>query len=379
MNQRGTVWSPIRSPGDMVVGFTEKATSVVAAVSRKIDIEERALVTIISGDGVPCGTGKTTFAKCVTHELGGILPGSQVEIHLGEGKGTIQAADAKMRICLSFDDDPKDWKVDDRYDALFENGGPLANGILLIDNAKDAAHAAPLIPRKGVACCVIVTSRNNLGDLNTLGFEISVSLTIGALSEANTVELLRLVRGHHPFANDDKATSEEEKELKVLAELTRGIPLAIMFVATLAQYQSMPFDDVVRHVKGDDSMALRLCAIYDALDKPLKRCLRRAADFSAPFTAEEFGAALRDGNVAGELGAKRSLGYRFELYELAAKNFLDNRDGAFSLHSVVRTILPRETSLLDICVSYIRTRLADGFEFDLSVLPEDMRNKVTCN
>ncbi len=382
MERSFSIRGPIRASTDVVVGFKEKTPEVIARVLRGIDTGERTLIVIVPGDGVPCGTGKTTFARHLGVELGDIFPGRKFEINLGEGKGAIHAAEAKMWICRSDDEDSVDFKLDDRYDALFENGGPFANGVILIDNAKDAAHAAPLIPRKGLPCCVIVTSRNNLDDLNALGFEISVSLTAGVLSEAHSVELLRLLLNRDPPGDNNKAANEEEEQqLRGLAKLTGGIPLAMLFVGTLARFRWMPFDEMVRRLKGDDSMTRCLCAIYDRLDKPLQRCLRRAAGFSAPFTVEDFESAFPDGNIDSELydlDAKRFLGHRFELYKLAAKNFLDIRDGTFSLHSVVRMILPREITLLSICDSYIRTHLADGLRFDLSVLPEEMRNKVTC-
>ena len=93
--------------------------------------------------------------------------------------------------------------------------------LLVLDNARDAAHVRPLLPGSP-ACRVVVTSRNQLaGLLVTPGAR---PLCLGVLSPAEAREMLALHLG-------DSRLDQDREAVDALLILTARLPLALAIVA----------------------------------------------------------------------------------------------------------------------------------------------------
>lgn len=93
--------------------------------------------------------------------------------------------------------------------------------LVVLDNARSFAQIAPLVPGGGT-CCVLVTSRAQLGDL--IDRHGATRLRLGPLDTAESVELLGRMVPDARVAGDPDGTAR-------LAELCEGLPLALRVAA----------------------------------------------------------------------------------------------------------------------------------------------------
>ena len=154
-------------------------------------------ISALSGQG---GIGKTALALKLAERLAAGHPDGQLFFDLGGYSGQPRPwQDAASHVVRTFTS--PDYRVPDD-DALQQNYCDVLAGkrvLLLLDNARDAAHVKPLLPPAGVT--LLVTSRRRLTlpglrlyDLDTLPQTDAVTLLrslAGRLTEAEAGELAK--------------------------------------------------------------------------------------------------------------------------------------------------------------------------------------------
>lgn len=199
--------------------------------------------------------------------------------------------------------------------------------LLLLDNARDAAQVAPLLPggRRAGRCLVLVTSRRNLVELDR-----SVSFLIDTLSQVDAVALL--------VSSGRRARSElagTESDLAALAATCGQLPLALRTVGALLAHLEPP-DLVGIMAEGqhpfdhlpevEHATAAAFDVSYEALSPPQQQALRACVwhpgpDFDARSVAALAGrppaaitvqlAGLLDANMLSGLP-----GHRFTFHDV---------------------------------------------------------------
>jgi len=144
--------------------------------------------------------------------------------------------------------------------------------LLLLDNALDASHVAPLATA-APGCCVIVTSRDRVQGYADPGLVFAVA----PLDRADSIEVL---------ARCGEGRDDERTLLDRLTDLCDDVPLALRMVG--ARLTSSPDLDLRYLIQlleeettrldymetGDRAVRVALRLSYDALDDPAKRVFR---------------------------------------------------------------------------------------------------------
>jgi DNA-binding SARP family transcriptional activator len=170
-------------------------------------------VSLIAGAG---GLGKTTLAVHVAHRLRARFPDGQLYVNLrGASDSPASPSDVLARFLreLAVDGDQVPASEDERA-ALYRTLLAGRRVLIVLDDARDAAQARPLVPGS-VACGVLITSRNLMPDL--AGGRL-VDLDVLDAAEARAL-LARIVGAGRLDAEPDATT-------QVLAACA-GLPLAI--------------------------------------------------------------------------------------------------------------------------------------------------------
>ncbi|MDQ0363907.1 hypothetical protein J2S42_000576 [Catenuloplanes indicus] len=161
--------------------------------------------------------------------------------------------------------------------------------VVVLDDAADSAQVRPLLPG-GATCRVIVTSRSYPGVV-----EASRSLEIRPWSTEASLSLLADIISHDRVARRPHAARR-------IADLCAGLPMAVRILgARLAAKPHLAIDKLARRVACDPLRELRLGpvtvrgnleAMYDRLDEPHRRALRRLAAQESPAIAADTAAHL---------------------------------------------------------------------------------------
>lgn len=193
--------------------------------------------------------------------------------------------------------------------------------LLLLDNARDAAHVRPFV-KAPAGCGVIVTSRDRAQDYADRGLLFEV----GPLERGASVEVLtRCSEGGDHAADDDGFTAA----LHRLAHLCADLPLALRIVgARLAQPSGPQPSYLVQLLEeesarldalayGDRAVRLAIRLSHDALDPAARRILRLVtAAPGAAVTGAELGHCLSAPALRQELLLNRLVDRSLALRDL---------------------------------------------------------------
>jgi DNA-binding SARP family transcriptional activator/tetratricopeptide (TPR) repeat protein len=186
---------------------------------------DEAPLVVITGTG---GVGKTSLAVHWAHRHADRFPDGQLHVNLhgfGPSSATVRPGDALLRLFTALDV-PRRQIPDDlaAQSELFRETVRDKRILLLLDNARDAAQVAPLLPR-AEGCHVIVTSRSAL-----IGLPGALVVPLGLLPAGDARELLARRVGH------DRAGAEPEAVDAMVRRCAR-LPLALAVAGARAAAQ----------------------------------------------------------------------------------------------------------------------------------------------
>lgn len=270
--------------------FTGRAAEL-AALDEALRTGARVLG--IAGTG---GVGKTGLATHWAHAVTPDFPDGQLYVDLRgfDPDAPLPPAEALAALLRALGVAAQDVPADlaDRA-ALFRSTVDGRKLLLLLDNARDAEHTAPLLPPVG-ACRAVVTSRDSLADLPD-----AYVVALDTLAEADAVALLAALVG-------DRVTGDPAAAAR-LADRCVRLPLALRIAAErAAERADTPLADLVAELAderavlgaldtGDDprtAVAAVFSWSYRQLSPDLARAFRLLGAHRGPHVGVDATAAL---------------------------------------------------------------------------------------
>jgi DNA-binding SARP family transcriptional activator/Tfp pilus assembly protein PilF len=171
------------------------------------------VVAAVIGAG---GLGKTTLAVHAAHQLRGQFPDGQLYANLhGAGAQPVAAGDVLARFLRDLGMDPERIPVgEEERAAQFRSRVTDRRVLVVLDDAKDAAHVRPLLPGSA-SCAVLVTTRSRMPDLAGSRF-----VDLDVLDATEAWDMFAGIIG------PERAEAEPEATRDVLTACA-GLPLAI--------------------------------------------------------------------------------------------------------------------------------------------------------
>ncbi|MFJ8779377.1 AfsR/SARP family transcriptional regulator [Streptomyces sp. NPDC102476] len=260
-----------------------------------------ANTVVISAIGGAAGIGKTALAVHWAHQVHDRFPDGQLYVNLhgfDHDRRPLEPREALELLLsglgLAASEIPPDHEAQGR---LFRTLLAGRRVLVLLDNAASAEQVRPLLP-SSPTCCVVVTSRNRLGDL--VARDGAHALPLDLLQPDEARALLSRVLGAHRVDDDRHAVDE-------LIRLCGSLPLALRVAAArLAGDPALRTADLVAEMAegsrldaletdGDAGSPLRTAfsVSYGALTPDARRLFRLLGLFpGADFTAEAAAAFL---------------------------------------------------------------------------------------
>jgi tetratricopeptide (TPR) repeat protein len=264
----------------------------------KVDGEFEGItpIMVIGGMG---GIGKTCLALHWAHENADRFPDGQLYVNLRgyDPSGTPLTPEGALRGFLDALCDQSEIPEDtDAQAALYRKKVSGKRILILLDNARDAAQAVPLLP-SSPSCAVLVTTRREPTDLIVL--HGAQALNLDTLSDAEARELLAKWLGSARIESEPDAVTE-------LAGYCGGLPLALGIVAAYAAtHADFPLSVVASDLEdasarldrldgGDLSSDLRTVLFwsYQALDEDAAEVFRLLGLAPGPDIGERAAAVL---------------------------------------------------------------------------------------
>ncbi len=268
-----------------------------------------AIISGLHGQG---GVGKTVLALKLAEELKGQYPDAQFYVDLqGVSDRPLSPADALSRVIRAYHPEAKLPESVDELRGIYLSLLYEKKALLLMDNAKDRAQVAPLIPPG--TCLLLITSRQHF----TL--ENMHPQTVGTLPEAEARELLIKIAPRlapTPVAAPSTSTSTSlalrsvsaQDAATEIARLCGYLPLALRAAGSLlkvtldlspADYATQLRDERTRlerlGAEGVEvSVEASLNLSYARLPSETARVFRQSAVFPASFEASAEEAACQD-------------------------------------------------------------------------------------
>jgi DNA-binding SARP family transcriptional activator len=329
--------APAQLPADLAE-FVGRAAEldlldqVLAEVDRPAGAPRPPPVCVVSGTA---GVGKSALAVHWAHRVIPHFPDGQLYVNLrgfDPGGVVTEPAEAVRRfldaIEVPADRIPADLAA---QVALYRAQLTGRRMLVVLDNARDAGQARPLLP--GVpGCLVILTSRNQIADL--IGGAGTRAVPLDPLPTRDAHELLTRRFGRQRAASEPHAVAE------ILARCA-GLPLALAIVAARAvTSRSLPLAALASQLhRGDQLDALTtgdpltdLRAVfswsYRQLTPPAARLFRLLGLHPGPDISNPAAASLAGATPAGA---------RALLAELARANLVTvDAAGRYALHDLLR-------------------------------------------
>ncbi|GAB2864082.1 AfsR/SARP family transcriptional regulator [Lentzea nigeriaca] len=203
----------------VVRGFTGREAQLAALDNVVAAAQDTVAVVAVCGTA---GVGKTALAVRWAHRVAARFPDGQLYVNLRgfDPDGALPPEEALHGFLTALGAD----RIPDVLHAQVALYRSLTAGkrfLVVLDNARDAAHVRPLLPSEP-GSAVVITSRDDLIGLVARDGASRVGLDVLGLGEA--VELLRLLV-------DEKVAAQEE--LEELAERCVRLPLALRVAAEL--------------------------------------------------------------------------------------------------------------------------------------------------
>ncbi|MFE7271173.1 BTAD domain-containing putative transcriptional regulator [Streptomyces sp. NPDC057623] len=261
-----------------------------------------ANTVVISAIGGAAGIGKTALAVHWAHQVRDRFPDGQLYVNLhgfDHDRPPLESGEALELLLRGLGLEASEIPSSDeaqarRYRTLLAGRRLL----VLLDNAASAAQVRPLLPGSP-SCCVVVTSRNRLGDLVARDGAHALPLDLLLPDEA------RALLGE---ALGAERLSAEPLAVDALIRLCGSLPLALRVAAArLAGDPGLRLADLVTEMSGgnrlealepdgDDSSPLRMAfsASYRVLPPAGRRLFRLLGLFPGPECTAEVAATLLD-------------------------------------------------------------------------------------
>ncbi|MER5208043.1 BTAD domain-containing putative transcriptional regulator [Streptomyces sp. NPDC002825] len=240
--------------------------------------DSRVRAVVVSGMG---GVGKTALAVHVAHRVREAFPDGALYADLrgycAGGARTAHELLARFLSDLGVQQDALPEDTDDRA-LLFRSALAERRVLLVLDNARNAAHVAPLLPAGGPSAALI-TSRQLLADLPG-----SAKVPLSPLPESDQHALLAKLAGAERVGSEPEA-------LAAIMAACGGLPLALHIVGgRLASRPSWPLALLAKRLTphrgrldtlamGDFDVRRTFAMSYVAMrdsDQPLEREAARA-------------------------------------------------------------------------------------------------------
>lgn len=183
-------------------------------------------VRIVTGPG---GIGKTWLALHWAHANLGEFPDGRLYVDLRgyePGQAPVTTAEALRQLLSALGVDGAAMPLDlDARSSLLRDLLSRKQMLLILDDARDCHQVLPLLPGNGGCCVTIVTSRDELKELDA---ERQVGrVRLPALPEADALDLFGLWL-------DEARLTAEPHAVRRLAAVCAGLPLAVNLVAARA-------------------------------------------------------------------------------------------------------------------------------------------------
>ena len=190
----------------------QKLRDLLAGPGRP-DSPGAVVVAAVIGAG---GLGKTTLAVHAAHLLRGQFPDGQLYANLhGASAHPVPAGDVLARFLRDLGMDPERIPVgEEERAAQFRSWVTDRKVLIVLDDARDAAHVRPLLPGSA-SCAVLVTTRSRMPDLAGSRF-----VNLDVLGPAEARDMFAGIIGRQ------RADAEPEATGMVLTACA-GLPLAI--------------------------------------------------------------------------------------------------------------------------------------------------------
>jgi DNA-binding SARP family transcriptional activator len=333
---------PAQLPTDSA-GFTGRAAqlaefdAVLRASERDTATRAATGSTILAVSGT-AGVGKTALAVHWAHRAAGRFPDGQLYVDLrgfAPGGPAVAAADAARGFLHALGVPPDHVPADPQAAAaLYRSLVAGRRMLIVLDGARDAGHARPLLPGSPTAL-VVVTSRSHLTPL--LAVEGAHHTTLGLLSGPESRELLARRLGPERLAAEPDAVD-------AIVDACANLPLALAVVAARARQTGFPLRVLAAELAdadasvrldaldaGDPGTRLRavFASSYAAVTPPAARLFRLLGPRTGTSDVSVAAAArLAGGNAAA---ARRALA------ELTRASLLvEHSPGRYTCHRLLR-------------------------------------------
>jgi tetratricopeptide (TPR) repeat protein/transcriptional regulator with XRE-family HTH domain len=236
------------------IGRQVELATLTALLNRPGCANDPQPTMVTSTIGGAAGIGKTALAVHWAHEIAEHFPDGQLYVNLRGYHPTARPVGSGEAIRGFLDalnvPPPRIPASSEAQIALYRSLLADRRMLIVLDNARDAQHARPLLPGSA-DCLVIITSRSQLAGL--VAAEGAHLLNLELLPDAEARELL-VTRLH------TARVAAEPAALHELAQLCAGLPLALSIVAArIAARPGLPLAAFAAELRDNR-------ALLDALD-----------------------------------------------------------------------------------------------------------------